>query len=98
MILYQYMIEKWDQTDSPKIPDREETSEIPSLTSGVTQQFHTGVMFHVRLTILQFYCGLLPIFYIFTVVYYLYHPDITIMVDWALKINYLSIYLLEYYL
>ena len=27
-------IEKWDQTESPEIPDREETSEIPGLPSG----------------------------------------------------------------
>ena len=28
-------IEKWDQTESPEIPDRGETSEIPDLPSGV---------------------------------------------------------------
>ena len=28
-------IEKWDQTDSPEIADRGETSEIPGLPSGV---------------------------------------------------------------
>ena len=27
-------IEKWDQTDSPEIPDRSETSENPGLPSG----------------------------------------------------------------
>ena len=27
-------IEKWDQTGSPEIPDRGETSEIPGLPSG----------------------------------------------------------------
>ena len=27
-------IEKWDQTESPEIPDRGETSEIPGLPSG----------------------------------------------------------------
>ena len=27
-------IEKWEQTDSPAIPDRGETSDIPSLPSG----------------------------------------------------------------
>ena len=29
------MIEKWDQTDSPEVPGREGTSEIPGLPSGV---------------------------------------------------------------
>ena len=28
-------IEKWDQTGSPKFPDRGEISEIPGLPSGV---------------------------------------------------------------
>ena len=31
-------IEKWDQTESPEIPDRWETSEIPGLPSGVVYQ------------------------------------------------------------
>ena len=31
-------IEKWDQTESPKIPARGETSEIPSLPSGVRRE------------------------------------------------------------
>ena len=26
--------EKWDQTDSPEVPNREETSKIPDLPSG----------------------------------------------------------------
>ena len=29
------IVEKWDQSGSPEIPDREETSEIPGLPSGV---------------------------------------------------------------
>ena len=28
------IIEKWDQTENPEIPDRGETSEIPGLPSG----------------------------------------------------------------
>ena len=30
----EFNIEKWDQTESPEIPDRGETSEIPGLPSG----------------------------------------------------------------
>ena len=30
----QKMIEKWDQTESPEIPDRKETSEISGFPSG----------------------------------------------------------------
>ena len=30
-------IEKWDQTGSPEIPDKGETSEIPGLPSGAAQ-------------------------------------------------------------
>ena len=36
------IIEKWDQTESPEIPDRGETSEIPGLPSGVSESNSTS--------------------------------------------------------
>ena len=34
-------IDKWDQTGSPEIPERGETSEIPGLPSGLTKRYQT---------------------------------------------------------